>query len=139
MLSKSSDGDTGEEESMQLTPDRTPPKKKMKRLCRFKQSWETEFEWCRKVSENDYKAFCTLCRREFSIAHGGLHDVSTHSKSELHLRAVDAARSSSIRSFFVATTPAGVDRQVGSICSFHHLLSLNSQLLAEFKFGLTTS
>jgi len=99
MESKSSDDDTGEDENAQLTSDRTPPK--MKRLCRFKQSWEKDFEWCRKVPGNEFKA-CTLCRREISIGHGGLHDVSTHNKSELHLRAVDAARSSSVRSFFVA-------------------------------------
>ena len=58
------------------------------------------------------KASCMLCRQEFSIGHGGLHDVSTHSKSELHLctHHVDAARSSSVRSFFIRNTPTGVDR-----------------------------
>ena len=111
MENKSSDDDAGEDENAHLTSDRTPPKKKIKRLCRYKQSWEKDFEWYRKVPGNEFKACCTLCRREFSIGHGGLHDVSTHNKSELHLRAVDAARSSSVRSFFVRTSPAGVDRQ----------------------------
>ena len=35
---------------------KTPPKKITKRLCRFKPSWEAEFDWCWKVSANSFVA-----------------------------------------------------------------------------------
>lgn len=101
--------------------DKTPPKKKLKRLSRFQAAWESDFEWCRKVYGNVYEAQCTLCNRKFSIGHGGRTDVTTHSKSDIHMRNVSAARSSSVRSYFVKSTPTGLERQVG-----FYLLGCNS-------------
>lgn len=98
---------------MKTSNTHTPPKKKLKRLSRFQKTWESDFDWCRKVYDNEYEAHCTLCNRKFSIGHGGRNDVTTHSKSDVHIRNVSAARSSSVRSYFVKSTPTGLDRQVG--------------------------
>ena len=90
----------------------TPPKKRVKRLCSFQTSWESEFTWCRKVSGNCFEAQCTLCSKKFSIGHGGRNDLTTHAKSDSHTRYVMAAKCSSVRSFFVKSAPTGIDRQV---------------------------
>lgn len=93
----------------------SPPKKKRKRLCAFNPSWETDYNWCRKVPGDKFKARCTACDKVFSVGHGGLHDVTQHSKTPTHTGAVSAARSASVRGYFVRTSPTGVDKQVGNV------------------------
>lgn len=41
----------------------TPPKKKSKRLSRYRQEWQREFSWCAKVQGNVFAAQCTLCKK----------------------------------------------------------------------------
>jgi hypothetical protein len=98
--------------------DTTPPKKR-KRLCRFNPAWLKEFSWCREVPSNRFEVECKLCRRIFSVGHGGKNDISSHNKSDFHKRNVASAKCSSIRSFYVASTPTGLDKQVSmSNCYF---------------------
>ena len=94
----------------------SPHKKKAKRLCAFRPSWEMDNNWCRKVPGNKFKARCTVCGKTFSVAHGGLHDVTQYSKSPTRTGAVSAARSASAHGYFVRTAPTGLDRQVGTPC-----------------------
>jgi hypothetical protein len=108
--STSSSGENDADEKCKT--DTTPQKKKAKRLCRFQTSWESEFTWCRKVSGNCFEAHCVLCCKKFSVGHGGRNDLTAHTKSDLHKRNVVAAKSESVRSFFVKSTPTGIDRQV---------------------------
>ena len=89
-----------------------PPRKKAKRLCRFQSSWVDEFSWCQKVPGNIFQAHCRVCTRKFSIAHGGKNDLTVHGKSDVHLKNVAAAKSSSVAAFFVRSTPTGLDKQV---------------------------
>lgn len=65
-------------------PNTTPPKKKQKRLQKYRAEWEEENPWVKKVPENIYKANCTVCHRAFSISHGGLHDLKQHASSAGH-------------------------------------------------------
>jgi hypothetical protein len=90
----------------------TPPKKKVKRLCRFMPTWEKEFTWCKQVIGNRFEAQCTLCHKTFSVGHGGRNDLTSHTKSDMHARNTMAAKCSSIQSFFVKSTPTGIDKQV---------------------------
>lgn len=66
----------------------TPPRKKKKRMQKYREEWEKENSWVGKVQDNEYKANCTVCRRIFSIGHGGLADLRQHAASSGHMRNV---------------------------------------------------
>jgi len=69
------EGDTAESQSdVEHDTARTPTKKR-KRLCRYRTDWELEFPWCHSVRGQQFVAECRLCRKTFSIAHGGRSDV----------------------------------------------------------------
>jgi hypothetical protein len=92
----------------------TPVKKKPKRLCQYRAEWSAEFTWIAKVPGNVFSADCNLCRKAVSIAHGGRSDLLQHSKTDGHKKAVRAATTTNIKSFFTNTSqPTGIDRQVG--------------------------
>ena len=102
-------------EHRELEGGSTPPRrKKPKRLVRYRHDWEKRFSWVEKVQSNVFKAYCNLCRLQFSISHGGKSDVVHHSKTEGHVKADTAANSKAIDSYFVRSTPRStVDQQVG--------------------------
>ncbi|MEQ2297326.1 hypothetical protein AMECASPLE_033662 [Ameca splendens] len=64
----------------------TPPRKKKKRLQKYRVEWEKEQAWLESVHNNSYEAHCTVCRRTFSVAHGGQWDVKQHASSNGHIR-----------------------------------------------------
>jgi len=57
------------------------PPKKPKRLYNYRADWSAEFNWCLKVAVNVFAAECNLCRKTFSIGHGGRSDLLQHSKT----------------------------------------------------------
>lgn len=70
-----------------------------------------------------FEANCTLCNRNFGIGHGGRNDLTIHSKSDLHKGNVNAARSSSVLSYFVKSTTTGLDKQVSCTQDSRSLIS----------------
>lgn len=58
--------------------------KKAKRMCVYKKEWEQQYPWLQTDNDNVYKSQCVLCKRFFSISHGGLNDVRKHSSSAEH-------------------------------------------------------
>lgn len=56
-----------------------------KRLCTFRKSWIAEFPWIEPLEEKG-KAYCKLCKRAISVAHGGINDIDRHRKSMKHVR-----------------------------------------------------
>ena len=91
---------------------------------------EAKKDWVKPVSGQATKAFCTLCRREFSIGHGGEHDLIQHPVTEMHKKATLAKGASNISSFFSMST-AEIDRIAASEATFvyhtvKHGLSYNS-------------
>ena len=65
-----------------------PPKKKKKRSCKYRAEWEADanFKWLESVRGDPFKANCTVCRRQFTVSHGGLSDVRQHAAGENHKR-----------------------------------------------------
>ena len=61
-----------------------PPKKKQKRQTKYRAEWEKEYVWLESIRNDVYKANCTVCRRLFSISHGGVNDVKQHAAGENH-------------------------------------------------------
>lgn len=59
-------------------PENITPKKKVKlgkhRLTNYNTNWQNDYNWlCNCVYTSDeYKACCKLCKKEFTISHGGL-------------------------------------------------------------------
>ena len=67
-----------------LPPPGTPNRKKRKGKAKYRKEWEKDFKWIDSVREDEFKANCTVCRRQFSVSHGGLTDVKQHASGEAH-------------------------------------------------------
>ena len=63
------------------------PVKKKKYSSHFQKAWRDDPEispWLREVAGQSTKAFCGICRSEFSIADAGLYTVRLHAKGQGH-------------------------------------------------------
>ncbi|XP_046623326.1 uncharacterized protein LOC124306598 isoform X5 [Neodiprion virginianus] len=59
-----------------------------RRRCKFIGTWLSHKQfatWLTPVRGDDHKAYCALCDKVFSVAHGGLHDVRAHWKGKRHI------------------------------------------------------
>lgn len=105
----------------------TPPRKKQRRMQKYRVEWEKANDWVEKVRENSYKAHCTVCRRVFSIAHGGVADLKQHAFSDGHKKNTrDTTRRRTLDQFVVhqATPEADMvckDKTHGCQCPFYKL------------------
>uniref|UniRef100_A0AAQ6A1P8 HAT C-terminal dimerisation domain-containing protein n=2 Tax=Amphiprion ocellaris TaxID=80972 RepID=A0AAQ6A1P8_AMPOC len=70
-----------------------------KRKSRLTTELLEQYSFLRKVSGNENAAFCSLCKSEFSVSHGGKADVQSHSKTSKHKR-WEQAGSSSVSAFY---------------------------------------
>ena len=85
--SNSESESSGEKEQVEEnTPPRPgpPPKKKAKRKSKYRAEWEKDYTWLESVREDEHKAHCMVCRRAFTVSHGGLNDVTKHASGECH-------------------------------------------------------
>ena len=57
-------------------------------MQKYREEWEKANTWVENVRDNVYKAHCTVCRRAFSVAHGGLNDLKQHAASGGHMRSI---------------------------------------------------
>jgi hypothetical protein len=57
-------------------------KKKRKYEEKFKTEYKADFRWIAKSVVGDTLAFCTLCRCDVNIAHGGRDDLRKHSSTK---------------------------------------------------------
>jgi len=98
---------------MASTSKEASPKKPVKRLCTFQDSWLTQTDCIKRSRVSNTHAFCEPCRSDFSIGHGGQHDITKHLKSEKHRSNYRAANSSrSLTSFFSNVGDMDLDAKV---------------------------
>ena len=71
-----------------------PPTKKTKYKSKFQPEWEKEFAGITAYSQDCHRAYCRYCQTNFSVAHGGRHDVVKHVGTPTHGRACDDAKRS---------------------------------------------
>lgn len=65
--------------------DHAMAKKPQKRYLQvFKDSYKTEFPFILQSSRGNYFAFCSVCRCDINISHGGKTDIVTHSSTQKH-------------------------------------------------------
>ena len=117
--------DEGDED---VVPGPGPSKKK--RVVSYNKKWEEKHSWVKPVSGDQSRVFCTFCRREFSITHGGENDLKQHASTDMHKRATKNKGASNIATFF-ANSSAEQDRiaacEVTSVYhTVQHGLSYNS-------------
>ena len=55
-----------------------PPSKKTKYKSKFHPEWEKEFAGITAYRQDCRRAHCSYCQTNFSVAHGGRHDVVKH-------------------------------------------------------------
>ena len=66
----------------------------------YSRKYSDNFSFITVSQKGKQHAFCKVCRRDISVAHGGRSDIVTHSKSKLHLTNVkDEAQTTKLTSF----------------------------------------
>ncbi|GLV33183.1 hypothetical protein CBL_10530 [Carabus blaptoides fortunei] len=71
-----------------------------KRKCIFTDKLKEDYTYLKSQSEKGSRVRCSICNGDFSVEHKGRGDIEDHNRSEKHKRALNAAHSSSITSFF---------------------------------------
>ena len=61
--------------------------------AKYQVSWESIRNWLIGVSNDNYKAFCKVCRQEFSVRQTSKEKVRQHEKSAKHQKAVNESKS----------------------------------------------
>jgi hypothetical protein len=61
-----------------------PTKWKCQAGGKFKTSWRLPEGITASTNKGDQYAYCKLCNRDFSVAHGGFNDVTWHIKGPVH-------------------------------------------------------
>lgn len=83
-----------------------------RRRCKFIGTWlcHRQFKrWLTPVRGDNHKAYCALCDKVFSVAHGGLHDVRAHWKGKRHI-SLESSLSQSQRAQRLQRAAGLVDR-----------------------------
>ena len=75
--------------------------KKKKVMQRFKSEYTKKQPEIREVKTDQHAAFCTVCSKTISIAHGGFHDIKIHIQGANHcsLKKMQQNQSTSMTSF----------------------------------------
>lgn len=90
------------------------PKKKAKRLCCFNDKWKDTYDWIREVN-NQNRAFCTVCRKEFGFGCGREGDVKAHMETVSHKsRMRQASVSKPIKSVFMSQKDTSVQSKIAA-------------------------
>lgn len=71
-----------------------PPSKKTKYKSKFHPEWEMEFAGITAYTPDCHRAYCRYYQTNFSVAHGGRHDVVKNVGTPTHTRAYDDAKRS---------------------------------------------
>nr|XP_012606182.1 uncharacterized protein LOC105863530 isoform X1 [Microcebus murinus] len=110
---ESSDNETDNEYNTCASMTQTLPKKKAKRLCYFNDRWKDTYNWIREVN-NPNRAYCTICRKEFGVGHGGEGDVKKHMETESHKSGMRQASLESIQSVFISQKDISVQSKIAA-------------------------
>lgn len=106
------------------TPPRPPPKKNRK--SKYRAEWDKDYPCIESVRDDENKARCTVCRRAFTVTHGGLSDVKKHVAGETHKKKEKQWRSRGALNVFLVpqATP-----EANMVCQ----ISMSILLLAAFR------
>ncbi|KAJ8870184.1 hypothetical protein PR048_029198 [Dryococelus australis] len=96
-------------------------KKKVRYMCVNLTKWEESCIWLRPGKTHKHKVYyCSLCKREFSIAHGGSKDCKQHASTAGHKNNErDLNQSLKINSFFSNATMSASKILAGDLSLYH--------------------
>lgn len=80
-----------------------------KRKCVFNDKLKADYKFLKAVESSAERVRCLTCNSEFSVEHKGRMDIEEHIKTDKHKRAVSAASSLNITSFFKGKTSSDSD------------------------------
>ncbi|KAK4884488.1 hypothetical protein RN001_000759 [Aquatica leii] len=73
----------------------------VRRKCKYNEAFENSYPCVKKSKDNDvYKAYCTICRKDFSIQNKGKYDVQQHVLTKTHKDYAAASTSAKLNNFF---------------------------------------
>ena len=81
-----------------------PIRKKPRYTCTFHPESNT-YDWARVSRKGPSYAFCSLCKRDISVAYGGQKDLRRHKATALHTSASTAVRTSASPRDYVSLGP----------------------------------
>lgn len=87
-----------------------PPKKKAKRLCRWKAEWSS-YNMSASHKGSSY-AHCNVCSIDVSIVGGGLCDVKRHMEAKRHKDGAKAVTNQSTVTSLLRDKQQSLDKQV---------------------------
>lgn len=64
------------------------------RLTKFNYKWKNIYAWIDSMPEDNHRAYCKLCKRDFSIGVRGENKVKEHQASRDHQTALEKSKSS---------------------------------------------
>lgn len=89
---------------------------------KFNKAWIKDFEWLRAVPGDVNSAFCSLCKCQLSVSHGGKNDIQKHLKTTKHIQAEGAIRKSKKITQMFPTGQTELDKVritlIKGLCSF---------------------
>ena len=101
--------------------------KKTKWLCYFNARWKDTCGWTTEVN-NPNGAYCTICRKEFGVGHGGEGDMQAHMETEFHKSGMrQASTLESIQSVFVASKDTNAQLKISATKSAWHTTQMNTR------------
>jgi len=94
------------------TGDDEPKKKKQKVLQKYLPGYQIKYPVIRRSSVSDNHAYCTVCRCDFNVGHGGIGDVEKHVRTTKHVAKAGCSASSGrpIQHFFTNSNDLSVIR-----------------------------
>ena len=104
-----------------------------KRGQAYTKKYADEFFFITSSGKSKNHAFCKVCRRDISIFHGGRTDIVLHSKSKLHIAAVESESTPKITSWISTSQDLNVTRAECLLTSFY--LEHNIPLSAASHMG----
>ena len=106
------------------------PRKKPRYSCSFHPELNM-FAWARVSRKGPLYAFCTLCKRDISIAYGGQKDLRKHEGTNLHLSATRAVcTSGSLRNYVSSSGPRRDQSVVKAEVKFSYFIGEHHLALA---------
>lgn len=108
----------------------TTPRKKQRKVVQYSQvylkKWEETFVWLR-PGPTQHRAYCSLCKKDFSIAHGGQFDLKQHAQYKGH-QSKEKSSSSTMKlsNYFVNVNKSECDKVAASeVALVYHAVKHN--------------
>jgi len=95
--------------------EHTPPKKKIRiRNCIFNENWRLDANYKNWLvrEEKNTEAYCSLCKRTFTVQYDGVKAVEQHHKGKTHCQRLNELKTSAVVTKFFPTVDASNEKKI---------------------------